>query len=91
MVIVDYNEEWTMHFNKIKNVLEENLSPIVKIEHIGSTAIKGMCAKPIIDIVIVVKDDDNFIQIKNELELKFGYYHVGNWGIPEREVFKKKK
>jgi GrpB-like predicted nucleotidyltransferase (UPF0157 family) len=90
MVIVEYNKEWPMFFNKIKEELENNLNSFVKIEHVGSTAIKGMCAKPIIDIVIVVKDEDHFNQIKNELEIQFGYYHVGDWNVPGREVFKRK-
>ena len=90
MVIFEYNKEWPIHFNKIKKELENNLSSFYKIEYVGSTAIKGMCAKPIIDVVIVVKDDNDFIQIKNELKILFGYYHVGDWGIIGREVFKRK-
>jgi GrpB-like predicted nucleotidyltransferase (UPF0157 family) len=90
MVIVEYNEEWPLHFLKIKEELEKYLSPFFKIEHVGSTSIKGMCGKPIIDIVIVVKDDENFNQIKNDLEKYFGYFHIGNWAIIDREVFKRR-
>ena len=55
MVIEDYNENWINQFNEIKNVLETNLSRIIKIEHIGSTSIIGMLAKPIIDIDVVME------------------------------------
>ena len=88
MVIEEYNENWIKHFIQIKNVLEKKLSKIIKIEHIGSTAITGMCAKPIIDIDIVIENTDDFEKTKNELEL-IGYLHQGDQGIIGREAFKK--
>ena len=90
MVIIDYNDEWPVNFRKIKEEFEKHLTSYVTIEHIGSTAIKGMCAKPIIDVMMIARDDINFAQIKGELERKFGYFHVGDWGITGREVFKRK-
>ena len=90
MIIVEYDKEWPDNFNKIKKELENNVGFFASIEHIGSTAIKGMCGKPIIDIIIVVNGMDSFNQLKNDLEIKFGYYHVGDWGIDGREVFKRK-
>jgi len=89
MTITDYNDNWPVEFQKIKIILEKNLSKILKIEHVGSTSIIGMCAKPIIDIVIIIDKDDDFIIAKNELE-NIGYYHNGNQDIPGREVFKRK-
>ena len=59
MIIEEYNEEWPEQFTTIKNVLENNLSKIIKIEHFGSTSIIGMCAKPIIDIDIVIEDNND--------------------------------
>jgi GrpB-like predicted nucleotidyltransferase (UPF0157 family) len=90
MVVMKYDNIWKIYFDKIKCLLEKHLTSFVKIEHIGSTAIVGMCAKPIIDIVIVVEDDNEFIKTKEDLKISFGYYHVGDWGIPGREVFKRK-
>jgi GrpB-like predicted nucleotidyltransferase (UPF0157 family) len=90
MVIEEYNENWIKQFNQIKNILEKNLSKIIKIEHVGSTAIIGMCAKPIIDIDIIIIDRTDFEKIKNELET-IGYYHNGDQGIKGREVFKRNK
>ncbi|MFC0015471.1 MULTISPECIES: GrpB family protein [Allobacillus] len=55
--LVSYTPEWKEEFIKVKKELmkhtnlEEN-----RIEHIGSTAIKGMSAKPIIDIIVGVDD-----------------------------------
>jgi GrpB-like predicted nucleotidyltransferase (UPF0157 family) len=88
MVVEEYNAHWINQFNSIKNILKNNLSCIISIEHIGSTAIMGMCAKPIIDIDIVIKTDNDFNTIKKELET-IGYYHNGNQGIIGREVFKR--
>ena len=88
MVIEDYNENWINQFNEIKNVLETNLSRIIKIEHIGSTSITGMLAKPIIDIDVVIKSIDDFEKTKDELEI-IGYLYEGDLGIIGREVFKK--
>jgi GrpB-like predicted nucleotidyltransferase (UPF0157 family) len=86
MVIVEYNDEWPIWFDKIRNELCKNLNSIISVEHIGSTSIKGMCAKPIIDIDIVINNENNFSKTKEELEL-IGYYHNGNQGIIGREAF----
>jgi GrpB-like predicted nucleotidyltransferase (UPF0157 family) len=88
MIIVEYDKNWIIQFQEIKEILENNLSKIIKIEHIGSTSIIGMCAKPIIDIDIIIDSNDDFVYVKNELEL-IGYYHNGDQGILGREVFKR--
>ena len=89
MVIVEYNDNWKKQFIQIKNILENNLNKIITIEHVGSTAIIGMCAKPIIDIDIVIENINDFEKTKNELEL-IGYFHEGDLGIIGRESFKRK-
>jgi GrpB-like predicted nucleotidyltransferase (UPF0157 family) len=86
VVIEEYNENWIKQFTKIKNIIENNLSKIIGIEHIGSTAIIGMCAKPIIDIDIIIDNINDFNITKNELEF-IGYYHTGDQGIIGREAF----
>ncbi len=60
----------------------------VRIEHIGSTSVPGLAAKPIIDIDIIYKETSEFEYIKNRLE-SFGYYHNGNQDVEGREVFKR--
>ncbi|MFT9599139.1 GrpB family protein [Mesobacillus sp.] len=56
-----YNSEWRNEFDRVKNVIIENTNIVDhRIEHIGSTAIKGMDAKPIIDILVGVDDISNF-------------------------------
>ncbi len=81
MVIVAYNPQWKKQFLKIYELLHQNLTGLFFIHHVGSTSIKGMFAKPIIDIDIEILDYNNFNTIKNELE-KIGYCHEGDLGIP---------
>jgi GrpB-like predicted nucleotidyltransferase (UPF0157 family) len=89
MLIQEYQKSWVGDFNAIKNVINEAFSDIkVSIEHVGSTAIINLAAKPIIDIDIVYDTNEDFEAIKKGLE-KLGYYHNGDQGIKGREVFKR--
>lgn len=89
MLIHPYSTDWNTHFELIKNVLDRCLQGLdYTIEHVGSTAVPGLAAKPIIDIDIVFNDPSTFPLIKQALEL-IGYFHNGNQGIEDREVFKR--
>lgn len=89
MLIHPYSADWNSHFNDIKSVLDEALQRLdYSIEHVGSTAVPGLAAKPIIDIDIIFKDTKTFQQIRQALE-SIGYKYVGNQGIEDREVFKR--
>ena len=89
MLIHKYNPDWVQHFESIKVVIQKALLGLnIKIEHVGSTAIPNLAAKPIIDIDIIYKNDDEFNEIKSRL-VKFFYFHNGNQGIEQREVFKR--
>lgn len=61
---------------------------MIRIEHFGSTAIVGMCAKPVIDILCVVKSINN-IDTFNDSMAKLGYDVAGEWGIVGRHLFRK--
>jgi len=91
MLIVKYQERWVADYNLLKNIFEENISiNDIEIEHVGSTSVKGLAAKPIIDIDIVYKKLESFTVIKRRLE-ELDYYHNGDQGIVGREVFKRNK
>ncbi|RZK70281.1 MAG: GrpB family protein [Pedobacter sp.] len=60
----------------------------ISIEHVGSTAVPALAAKPIIDIDIIYNEVSDFEQIKKSLEA-IGYDHNGDQGIVGREVFKR--
>lgn len=89
MLIQEYNPQWATNFHAIQKLLAAALVDLpVSIEHIGSTAIPGLAAKPIIDIDIVMQEHTALDTIKNRLAT-IGYRHHGNQGIPGREVFKR--
>lgn len=91
MLIQAYQEDWEKNFKQIKAILETQL-PLdkIEIEHIGSTSIKGLAAKAIIDIDIVYHQPQTFQEIKTGLE-RLDYTHHGDQGISGREVFKRNK
>lgn len=89
MLIQEYNESWAKDFGTIKHIIQEVLIDLdISIEHIGSTSIPRLAAKPIIDIDIVYNKPTDFDAIKVKLE-EIGFYHNGNQGIEGREVFKR--
>lgn len=86
MIIEKYNSRWPQAFLAIKAELENTITEYITIEHVGSTSVPGLAAKPIIDLDVVVEDEAQFFRLKEELA-KMGYTHEGNLGIPGREAF----
>ncbi|SCW44386.1 GrpB domain, predicted nucleotidyltransferase, UPF0157 family [Lachnospiraceae bacterium C10] len=86
VVVLPYDEKWKQDFIDIKTELSQALGELaISIEHVGSTSVKGLAAKPIIDIDVVVTKErinDAILALKN-----IGYIHEGNLGIPGREAF----
>ena len=57
VVVLPYEKQWQQEFQIIKNELSNALDQLaVSIEHVGSTAVEGLSAKPIIDIDVVIED-----------------------------------
>jgi len=87
IIVVPYDTNWINEFERIKNELEHALAGLIlTIEHIGSTAVPGLYAKPIIDIDIVI-EKEMLDKVKENLDI-IGYCHVGNLGVEGREAFK---
>ncbi|MBR2993093.1 MAG: GrpB family protein [Clostridiales bacterium] len=88
VVVLPYDEAWKKDFEEIKAELMAVLGGLVlSVEHVGSTSVPGLAAKPIIDIDVVIEDTDCFEKVKTALET-IGYQHEGDLGIPGREAFK---
>ena len=88
VVVVPYNEEWKPAFQDIKNELDAALGDLaLSIEHVGSTSVEGLSAKPIIDIDVVIEDVSKLDSVIVAFE-KIGYRHEGDLGVPGREAFK---
>ena len=87
----EYNPEWVSLFLKEKDIIADKLgNKIVTIEHIGSTSVPGLGAKPIIDILLGVRkisDADEFIP--KMLELGYEYRNHFENVMPYRRYFTK--
>jgi GrpB-like predicted nucleotidyltransferase (UPF0157 family) len=87
MILAPYNPEWPEEFAAIQSVYMDSLGKIVlRVEHVGSTAVPDLRAKPILDIDIVIPSYDLFPEIVAHLR-RLGYTHAGDQGIREREAF----
>ena len=88
VVVLPYDAKWKSDFVNIKKEIEAALGDlIVGIEHVGSTAVEGLSAKPCIDIDVIIKDDSVFDAVVQKLAA-IGYIHEGDLGIKDREAFK---
>lgn len=89
IVVVDYDPLWPLLFQKeadaISRILGDN---IVLIHHIGSTSVPFLAAKPIIDIMPVVKDLSGVDAVSGEF-VKLGYEYLGEFGIKGRRYLRK--
>jgi GrpB-like predicted nucleotidyltransferase (UPF0157 family) len=87
--VVPYNPEWETLFEKEKQLLESIFnSPDVDIYHIGSTSVRGLSAKPIIDIMLAADTLEQVERATPAMEAA-GYDAKGENGIPRRRYFQK--
>ena len=87
VIVVPYNYEWSQNFIDIKNELDIILGNLaLRIEHVGSTSVEVLSAKPIIDIDVVIKGYSFLKDVINKLDT-IGYQYEGNLGIEGREAF----
>ena len=88
VIVQPYNEEWNADFTAIRDELNVVLNDLVlRIEHVGSTSVEGLSAKPVIDIDVAIQDRTYLPNVISALQ-KIGYTHEGDLGIPGREAFK---
>ncbi|MBQ4638174.1 MAG: GrpB family protein [Clostridia bacterium] len=88
VIVLPYDEAWKADFEKIKSELESAVGDLITgIEHVGSTSVEGLSAKPCIDIDVIIKDYSVFDLLVSRLAL-IGYIHEGDLGIKDREAFK---
>lgn len=60
IVLADYDPDWPQQFEKVAAEIDEVLSDdVVLLEHVGSTSVPGLSAKPIIDMLLVVRDSSD--------------------------------
>jgi GrpB-like predicted nucleotidyltransferase (UPF0157 family) len=87
--VCDYEPAWAIRFEELRaeyaTVLDAAAVPVVSIEHVGSTSVPGLAAKPIIDIDIVV--DPAHVDAACQVLIGLGFEPRGELGIPQRWAF----
>ena len=87
IAVVDYDPGWPAAFEWVRSRIWPVVSEVaLGVEHVGSTAVPGLAAKPIIDISIVVAGEAE-LRVAIEGLATLGYVHRGNLGIAGREAF----
>ena len=88
VTVLPYDGAWRVAFEEIKTEIEAALDGLaLGIEHVGSTSVEGMSAKPCIDIDVVIEDYSVFDEVVKKLS-EIGYIHEGDLGIKDRDAFK---
>ncbi|MFI7105492.1 GrpB family protein [Nonomuraea sp. NPDC050227] len=90
IAIVDYDPTWPDRFEALRREYAEALAAaevaVISIEHVGSTSVPGLAAKPIIDCDIVVAEQD--VAAATDVLIGLGFSPLGERGIPQRWAFK---
>jgi GrpB-like predicted nucleotidyltransferase (UPF0157 family) len=86
--VVEYDASWAELFERERGRLREALGPAAAaIEHVGSTAVPGLAAKPVLDILVGAAPfplpDDRLVALAG-----LGYEYRGDNGVPGRQFFR---
>ena len=88
VIVLPYDSAWKSAFEEIKKEIECALEGLMLgIEHVGSTSVEGLSAKPCIDIDVIIRDYSVWDAVVERLKT-IGYIHEGDLGIKGREAFK---
>lgn len=82
-----YDPSWQDRFEKVAAALSGALAdgPTAAVEHVGSTSVPGLAAKPILDIDVIVASAD--VPAAVAALVRIGYVHRGDLGVAGREAF----
>ncbi len=87
--VVEYNPEWQETFERIRSYVWPVVADIaLTVEHVGSTSVPGLKAKPVIDVCIVVASRKEVLPCIERLGT-IGYVHQGTLGVPDRDAFRR--
>jgi len=91
VVLSPYNPQWvTLFQDERKRISAVSDDILIEIEHVGSTSVEGLIAKPIIDIAATYKDEGKIEDLIQKIE-SLGYEYVKDAGISDRIYFSKRK
>ncbi|WP_328529546.1 GrpB family protein [Nocardioides sp. NBC_00368] len=85
--VTAYDPGWPIRFEEVAETLRRALTdgPEARVEHVGSTSVPGLAAKPILDIDVIVAPEDVPAAVK--ALVRIGYRHRGDLGVVGREAF----
>ncbi|MFC3746835.1 GrpB family protein [Paenibacillus sp. GCM10012306] len=84
--LADYNENWIRLFQDEAEFLKTIFGDeIIRFEHFGSTSVPGLKAKPVIDMMCIVRDIEK-VDLFNDKMNSLGYDVAGEWGIAGRRL-----
>lgn len=87
--LTEFSDNWALMYQNevefLKTIFEDE---IIKCEHFGSTAVRGMKAKPVIDMMCIVRNIEKINEFNEQMK-KLGYDSAGEWGITGRRLFRK--
>jgi GrpB-like predicted nucleotidyltransferase (UPF0157 family) len=87
IIVLDYDPGWPALFQSLRKRIADTLGDMAAaIEHVGSTAVPDLPAKPIIDIDVLLASE-RMLPAAIERLARLGYLHRGNLGVAEREAF----
>lgn len=89
ITVVDYDPAWPERFESLRREYADAMAaagvPVQAIEHVGSTSVPGLAAKPVIDCDIVVAAED--VEAASAVLVGLGFTPKGELGIPQRWAF----
>jgi GrpB-like predicted nucleotidyltransferase (UPF0157 family) len=87
VVVADYDDAWPAFFEELARPVREAVADLgAEVEHVGSTSVPGLAAKPVIDIDVVVPRAEDVPTAVERLRA-VGYVYQGDKGITGREAF----
>jgi len=87
ITVVDYDPSWPAAFERLRTRIWPAVADLATaIEHVGSTSVPGLAAKPVIDLDVVLGSGDHVPEAVARLAT-LGYAHRGDLGIAGREAF----
>jgi len=85
----EFDEQWAVQFAAEADFLTHIFADqIIDVQHFGSTSVPFLKAKPVIDMLIIVKDIEKIDDWNNDMR-NLGYDVAGEWGIEGRRLFRK--
>lgn len=87
IVVADYDPAWPVAFERVRSFVWPAVADVaISIQHVGSTSVPGLAAKPVIDIDVIVPAAQVAAGVERLQSL--GYEHQGDLGVSQREAFR---